>query len=111
MSLESVATQTASTKRPRLVDGERGPVAYLAGLSCTPPHVADPQLTGDLIQQLGLDALTRLWTVYVFGIHDIRGGDLMIIGGREYLIRAVAPWVSFDPEQSMAVTMEEYMSI
>lgn len=86
-----LATVTARTKRaPAISDGKRGaPEFHLADFKCTPLDVVDAELR----QRLALDTPHELLQVFVDGDPDIREGDLLVVGGIEYPIRAVADWV------------------
>jgi hypothetical protein len=106
MSLASLLTETASTKRPRMSGGSRTAQAHLSGLKCKTPHAADPIRRNQLMQELKLETLYKLWETFVDGVQDLEAGDLFVLNGKEYLVRAAAPW-TMGPEPFTQVTMEE----
>lgn len=85
-----LATVTAQTKRaPAISGGKRGEMEFhLANFKCTPLDVVDAELR----QRLTLDTPHELLQTFVDGNLDIREGDLLVVGGKEYPIRAVADW-------------------
>ena len=85
-----MATVSASTKRPPAVSGgKRGsPVTQVASLSCLPLDPVDPELR----ERLGLETAHELLQTFVQGGLDIQEGDVLVVGGTEYPIRAVADW-------------------
>jgi hypothetical protein len=93
MSLKLLATAEASIKRAQIVGGKRAePVVVLTELACTPLYPADAKQVNDLLQRLKLETPFRMLETFVSGNHDIRGGDTLVMNGREYPIRAVANW-------------------
>lgn len=91
MTLRKQATLTASTLRASMAGGKRGaPTSNLSGLSCTPLQPVQPEV----VLRLRLDTPNTVLSTYVVGHHDIRGGDLLVVGGAQYTVRSVAPWPS-----------------
>lgn len=92
-SFDRLASVTASTKRPpAMVDGKRGaPVVYIASLACTP---LDPtgQGVGRLAERVILETPHEVLQTFVQGGLDIREGDVLVVSGTEYPIRAVEDW-------------------
>jgi len=90
-SFDRLATVTASTKRGGGYDVNGLEVAYtenLASLACLPLDPIDPQVA------LGIEGLgwaEALQTAVEGGL-DIIEGDLLVVAGTEYPIRAVADW-------------------
>jgi len=90
-SFERLATVTASTKRGGGYDANGLEVAYtenIASLACLPLDPIDPQIA------LGIEGLgwqEALQTAVQGGL-DIVEGDLLVVAGTEYPIRAVADW-------------------
>ena len=84
------ATVTASTKRPpAIAGGKRGsPATNVESLSCTPLDPVDPELR----ERLGLETPHELLQTFVEDGVDIKEGDLLVVGGTEYPVRAVADW-------------------
>ena len=109
MSLASLATATAYTKRPTMAGGARTQQNYLLDLQCTPFYPATYARTGELQQALKLQTLGRLWECYVLGVQDIQAGDYLIASGASYLVRAVAPF-AHGPESFSEVTVEEQLT-
>lgn len=107
MSLASLATQSATTKRPTMSGSNRTPVAHLSGLACTPLYPADPNRRATLLQELKLDTLHGLWECFVLGNQDIKAGDFFAVGGKEYLVRGSAPWTHDQNQHFTNVTVEE----
>lgn len=85
-----LATVTASTKRAAtLSGGKRGsPEIHLASLACLPLDPVDAEVR----QRLALDSPHELVQTFVQGGLDIVEGDLLVVGGTEYPIRAVEDW-------------------
>jgi hypothetical protein len=90
MSFARMATVTASTKRVgAIVDGlEPDPVTNIATLKCTPLDPVDPEV------DQGIDGLSfrEILQTFVDGGLDIVEGDLLVVAGTEYPIRAVGDW-------------------
>jgi len=86
-----LATVTASTKRaPALASGKRGsPTTYLSSLACLPLDPVDAEVR----QRLALNSPHELVQTFVQGGLDIAEGDLLVVGGAEWPIRAVEDWV------------------
>jgi hypothetical protein len=93
MSLNLLATATASIKRAAISAGKRGaPVTVLDGLACTPLYPADAGAVNNLLLRLKSETPYRILETFVLGRPDIQGGDTLVIGGDEYTVRAVAAW-------------------
>jgi len=106
-----MATVTASTKRsPGITDGLEG--AYtenIASLKCTPLDSAAADRRGGwgiLIPGIeGLAWSEALQTACEGGL-DIVEGDLLVVAGTEYPIRAVAEWEWRGSEFKMLLLQE-----
>lgn len=85
-----MAIVSASTKRPPAISsGKRGaPATNVASLSCTSLDPVDPELR----QRLALDTPHELLQTFVDNGVDIAEGDLLVVGSKEYPIRAVGDW-------------------
>ena len=85
-----------TTRRPvTLPGGSVGmPVPYLVdpSLRCTPLDPADPGARGEREQRLILDSPTSLLETFVPAAYDIREGDMFLVGGQSYQVRAVGSW-------------------
>lgn len=91
LSFQKMATVTASIKRsPISVNGKRGvPVANLTGLKVLPIDPLDPEVQ----IRLELDGPFELLQTMVEDGPDInRHTDTLVVGTKEYKIRAVADW-------------------
>lgn len=87
-SFTRLTTVTASTKRAVMVSGKRGtPATNIASLKCTP---LDP-VNSEIAQRLGLDTPHELLQTYTEAA-DIVEGDFLVVGAKEYPIKAVADW-------------------
>ena len=95
-AFDRIANVTASTKRPPSVsDGKRGsPATNISSLSCTPLDPADPGTRSELQERLGLETPYELLQTYVDTALDIKEGDILVVDGTEYPIRAVADWAA-----------------
>jgi hypothetical protein len=84
-------TVTASTKRsPDVASGRVGAaVEYLTYLSCTPFYPVDAELMQRIPRLAGRQ---ELLSVFVDASADVVEGDLLVIAGTEYPIRAVEDW-------------------
>lgn len=105
-SFARLASVTASTRRaPALVDGKRGePTTNIVSLSCTPLDPVDPEVR----QRLALDMPHELISCLVDGGPDIREGDILVVSGVEYPIRACADWYwSPDGENYVFLVLED----
>lgn len=93
MSLDLLATKTASIKRAQIAAGKRGqPVTVLNGLKCTPLYPADPGAVNNLLMRIKSETPYRILETFLTGRPDIRGGDLLVVDGDAYTVRAVAEW-------------------
>lgn len=89
-SFTYMATVTAYTKRPpAMQDGVRGePEIHATNLRCTPLDPIDPELR----ERLQLSTPHELLQTFIAGDADVREGDILVVGGREYPVRAVGDW-------------------
>lgn len=82
---------TASTKR-RPATGATGiqaaPTTYLTALKITP---IDP-LNEELILRLKIESPVRHRVCYTTTDQDIAMGDVLVYGGREYIVRGLGEW-------------------
>lgn len=103
-SFDRLATVTASTKRPPAVSsGKRGaPATNIVSLSCTP---LDP-VNAEIQQRLQLKTPHELSQTFVDGSLDIVEGDILVVSGIEYPIRAVADW-TFGSSKYLHLILEE----
>ena len=91
-SFDQLASVTASTKRGGGYDANGLEIAYaeeIASLACLPLDPVDPQIA------LGIEGLgwqEALQTAVQGGL-DIVEGDLLVVAGTKYPIRAVADWM------------------
>jgi hypothetical protein len=86
-----LASVTASTKRRAAVaaSGLRAAAATnIASLKCTPLDPVDAELK----KRLGLDTPHTLLQTYVDGGLDIKVGDILVVSGVEYPIKACGKW-------------------
>ncbi len=89
-SFAKLATVTASTKRQGAVaSGLAGDMTVgIASLKCLPLDPATPEV----LASVGLKAFHELLQTMCEGGLDIIEGDLLVTGGVEYPVRAVAEW-------------------
>jgi hypothetical protein len=89
-SFAKFATVTASTKRsPGVSGGKRGaPATEIAELSCTPLDPVQPEVAF----RAGLENPFELLETFVDGTLDIKEGDILVVGSREYPIKSAAEW-------------------
>lgn len=93
MSLNLLATKTASVKRAAITLGKRGePATVLTGLACTPLYPADPGAANNLLMRPEAETPYHLLETFVIGNPAILGGDLLVVDGEAYTVRAAAPW-------------------
>jgi len=85
-----MATVTASTKRPpALSSGVRGAATTnLSSLACLPLDPVDAELRA----RVAIDTPHELLQTFVQGGLDIEEGDILVVGGVDYPIRAVEDW-------------------
>jgi hypothetical protein len=90
MGLTRLATVTASTKRrPAISGGLIGvPVTSISSLKCTPLQPISP----DVAKRQALNTPHEVAQTFVIGSPDIKEGDILVIGSREYPIKAVENW-------------------
>ncbi len=83
-------TVHASTKRNPIVNGQRGEPTADAGL---PDLLITPLMPASdgTIRRMVLDTPTRLLEAFTER-HDVRDGDVLVVGNREYPIKAVFTW-------------------
>lgn len=89
-SFGALATVACSTKRPPpITGGKRGPATtYLTDLACTPLDPVDAEVR----QTFQLDTAHELLQTFVTGDPDVRQGDVLVVGGKDYPIKAAAEW-------------------
>lgn len=89
-SFLKMATVTASTKRSSMSGALRGtPTTNLTGVICLP---LDP-VSAETMTRLKLDSGYEVRQTYVDAALDIKEGDVLVVSGVDYEIRAVAEWV------------------
>jgi len=106
LAFARMATVSASTKRPPAVSGgKRGsPATSISSLVCTPLDPVDPELR----ERLGLETAHEVLQCFVQGGLDIKEGDLLVVGGTEYPVRAVGEWRwPPDAEDYLHLVLEE----
>lgn len=91
-SFTRLLTVTASTKRPPAVsNGKRGELAaYLSTLKCSP---LDP-VSAEISQRVALNTPHEVLQAFI-GSDDVREGDVLTVGSKDYPIRAVEDWANF----------------
>jgi len=93
-----------------MVDGKRGAktvVDGLSGLKCTPLTPTDPEIRA----RLGLERSPHeVLQVSIHGNYDIRDGDDISIGGKDYPIRGIADYTWSDGVQSKRLIVEDLKS-
>lgn len=89
-SFAKLATVTASTKRGgTVVDGlEQAEVEVIASLKCWPLDSVTPEVAQGF-EELGWREILQ---TAVEGGLDIQEGDILVVSGTDYPIRAVADW-------------------
>ena len=93
MSLRLLMSEIADIKRATISLGKRGaPETVLTGLACTPLYPADPGAVNGLLMQPQSETPYRLLEAFVTGHPSIKGGDLLVMAGESYTVRAVAKW-------------------
>lgn len=109
-SFSWMATETATTLRPPdFTAGNRGDQeSKLSSFPCLPLDPVDPELRAQ--HQTG--RVARVLQTYVQGGLDIEAGDRLVVDGKEYPIRSVAPWKwEPDGENFLHLVIVEVMSI
>jgi len=102
MSLSTMATEIVAIKRATMSAGKRGaPSAHLSGLSAVPLQPASPEL----VLRLQLNTPYQVYVTYLVGQHDIRPGDVLVLGGADYPIRGASRWTA------PTGTISDYMEI
>lgn len=105
--IERLATEICSTRRSLTVSGKRGqPQPFLHDLACTPLAPADSGRAGQLLQRLKLETTHQLLDTVIVGTHDVAPGDVLVVAGQEYVIRAAGRWATRRVE-FMHVTVED----
>ena len=81
---------TGSTKRaPAMSDGRRGAATtYLTGLAISSLDPVSPEVA----MRVGTKGPNELLQVFVDGDVDVKEGDILVAGSREYPIRSCAEW-------------------
>jgi|FLYN01.1.fsa_nt_gi hypothetical protein len=91
-SFRRLATVTASTKRPPAINATTGlrgaPTVQIASLMCLPLDPVDPAIQ----QRLGLHTPHEVLSTVVDDGLDIVEGDILVVSGKEYPIKAVGDW-------------------
>lgn len=90
LAFRRMATVVALTVRPpALSGGKRGtPTTKLVTVRCTPLDPVDPELR----QRMAINTPNELLQTFVQGGLDIQEGDMLVVSGSTYPIRAVADW-------------------
>lgn len=95
-SFRRMANVTASTKRPPpVIDGQRDePQPYLVDIKTTPLDPADTQKARDLAFRLQQEngKMYELLQCFTESTNDIREGDVLVVGSREYPVRSTGDW-------------------
>ncbi len=106
-SFARLAKVTASTKRNPLVGGVRaGYTTSLASLKVTPLAPLETSRAAELHRMLNIGAAFRLLECYAQGNPDVKENDRLVIGSKEYSIRAALPW-SFNGDTRVNIIVEE----
>lgn len=106
-SFARLANVTASTKRRPFTAGVFGVYATnLASLKITPLAPVDTGRAAELQRLLKLDTALRLFECYAQYDPDVLDGDVLVIGTKEYQIRAALPW-SFRDDVRVNIIVEE----
>jgi hypothetical protein len=95
MTAETAAVLTASTKRqPELADGRiLAPITHLESILVVPGLPVQPETINTVTLQSPREAKETFAFAGADGsLPDVVEGDLLVIGGVEYVIRAVAEW-------------------
>ena len=90
LAFRRLAKVVANTKRaPVISGGKRGaPATNLIGLRCLP---LDP-VSAELAQRVGLSTPHETLQTAVDAALDVKEGDVLVVGSREYPIRACEEW-------------------
>ena len=90
-SFSRMASVSASTKRPPAISsGKRGAASTkISSLKCTPLDPVDAETARRVNVGTGYEVLQ----CFTEAGQDIKEGDLLVVGSKEYPIRAVADWV------------------
>lgn len=95
--LATLATVTASTKRPPAISGgKRGaPAAHLDAIKITPLVPGDPNDAKVMLQRTRTGTPTNLLEAFANGAVDVVAGDVLVVGGAEYQVVAAHSWSTF----------------
>ncbi|MFZ6029955.1 MAG: hypothetical protein ACOYYS_19755 [Chloroflexota bacterium] len=100
-------TVHASTKRSPIVNGQRSEPTAAAGLQDLLVTPLMPASDGTL-RRMALETPTRLLEAYTEQ-HDVRDGDVLVVGNREYPIKAVFTW-DWHGEETLHLVVEDLRS-
>ena len=88
-AFQRMAVIDASTKRAQIANGQRGePVTHIAAMKCTP---LDP-VSSEQALRVGLESPYELLQTLTEET-DVREGDVLVVDGVDYPIRAVGDWL------------------
>lgn len=94
-SMRRMMSYTVSTKRrPATTSvGKQGaPVAYLASLKTTPIDPLNVDEFHNIILRYKIEAPERLYGCYTETTADVKVGDIIVYGSREFTLKGVGTW-------------------
>ena len=101
---------TASTKRNPLTGGARtGYAAHLASLKITPLAPVETSRAAEFRQLLKMGTSYRILECYAQGNPDVDDGDMLVVGAKEYPVRAVLPW-TFGDDVRLNIIVEDLVA-
>jgi len=90
--LSRAATVSASTKRrPAIIAGKIGtPATFLASVKCVPLQ----PVSAEVARRQALNTPHEVSQTFIDGSPDIKEGDILVIGAKEYPIKSVENWAN-----------------
>lgn len=104
-SFDRLATETVDIKRAAaVVSGKRAetPSTVYSGVKCTKLFPVD----AETLRRLQLNSPYVVFEMMTMGTYVIENGDLAVIGGTSYKVKAVEPW-TFRSEYAIRLIVEE----
>ena len=104
-TLPRLFTVMASTKRaPAITGGKRGAaVTNLANIKCSPLYPVDENVRRRYSTETAIELRQSFCALGL----DIREGDLLVIGSKEYPVRSVGDWPGAGPNYLHLIVEEQ----
>jgi hypothetical protein len=110
LAMQQLMTETAQVLRENVKDAYgvfSGPVTVITTLPCTPLY----PLSAELIQRMATTSPMVLRVCYSETDKNVRNGDKLSVGGKQYDIKGVSPWKSPDGDTYLEIVVEKAVNV